>query len=538
MAAFTLQHLSFQYAGSTVPVLNDISMEIPSGKITLICGCSGSGKSTLLRRMKSILADHGRQSGKVLLDGIPLEQISEAEQAQRIAFVQQHPDDQIVTDRVFHELAFGLENLGMEQQKMRLRIAETASFFGLTDCFLQDVASLSGGQKQLLNLAAAVAMDPEILILDEPTSQLDPIAASQLLAMIQKLNVELGTTVVFCEQRLEEALPMADWLGVLEEGNLIAQGEPGKVVAQIQKKQISDSFPTSVRLFQAAGGKGSAPLTVREGRDWLKSCILKTMEREKKKHLIERKKPFIELKDCHFRYQKEGSEVLDGISLALYPGEIYALTGANGSGKSTTLRLLCGSCRPYLGNIRINGRIVKKVQPMLYGIAALPQDPRCLLVGETVEEDLREMQADPQEEQALIELLELKELLQHHPYDLSGGEQQRLALGKVLLTKPSLLLLDEPTKGMDAHLKKKFGALLNELKGQGIAVLLVSHDIEFCAAYADRCGLLFRGKIVSEGETHDFFADNRFYTTMAARMSRGILRDVVCGEEILQCIQR
>lgn len=538
MAAFTLQHLSFQYAGSTAQVLDDISMEIPSGKITLICGCSGSGKSTLLRRLKSVLAANGNQSGRILLDGIPLEQISEKEQAQRIAFVQQHPDDQIVTERVFHELAFGLENLGMDQQKMRLRIAETASFLGVTDWFQQDVANLSGGQKQLLNLAAAVAMEPEILILDEPTSQLDPIAATQFLTMLQKLNAELGLTVLLCEQRLEEALPLADWMGILEDGKLIAQGEPGKVVAQIQEEKIAASFPATVRLFRAVDGQGTAPLTVRTGREWLKKCSLQGMVSRKEKRSIHREKPLMELENCHFRYQREGEEVLDGISLALYPGEIYALTGANGSGKSTTLRLLCGINRPYLGKICLNGKVVKKILPQQHGVAALPQDPRCLLVGETVAEDLREMQADPQKEKDLIELLELGELLQRHPYDLSGGEQQRLALGKVLLTNPSVLLLDEPTKGMDGYLKEKLGSLLIDLKERGIAILLVSHDIEFCAVYADRCGLLFRGKIVSEGESHDFFENNRFYTTMAARMSRGILPGIVHGEEILQCIQR
>lgn len=540
MAAFELRHLNFQYPQSEFPTLRDISLTFPTGEIVLICGRSGSGKSTLLRRLKSCLADHGEQSGDVFLDGIPLNHISEEEQARRIAFVQQHPDDQIVTDQTFSELAFGLENLGMAPQKMRLRIAEVSNFFGIDEWFMQPVHSLSGGQKQLLNLASAVAMDPQVLILDEPTSQLDPVAASQFFSILKKLNEELGITILLSEQRLEEALPIAHRLVILEQGRVIAEGLPKEAILQAKETEIFDSFPTPTRLFCQTGDQGLPPLTIREGRHWLSSRKLRERNVEKQPEASAVKRaapPLIRLKECCFRYERDGAEVLDSLSISLYSGEIYGLMGANGSGKSTLLHVLAGSLRPYRGKIAFEGRQVKKLQPQLHRLAALPQDPRCLFVGETVEEDLQEMEAESQMVREIIRLLELEPLLRRHPYDLSGGEQQRVALGKVLLTKPKLLLLDEPTKGMDAHFKRQFGALLHRLKEQGMAILLVSHDVEFCAAYADRCGLLFLGEVASEGTARRFFLENRFYTTAAARMSRGILPNVMQSEEILECIQ-
>ena len=266
MASFALEHLTFAYPGQTRPALDDLTLTVPEGAVTVLCGESGSGKSTLLRQLKTCLTPHGTVSGTVCRGGTRLKDIPFAEQARRIGFVLQHPDDQIVTDKVFHELAFGLESLGCEEKTMRLCVAEMASYFGIADWFDRDVAALSGGQKQILNLASVVVMRPDVLILDEPTSQLDPIAASTFLHTLRKLNEELGLTILLSEQRLEEAVPLADHLIVLEQGRLLAAGAPQEAAAAVRGPAIFSAMPTAARIAAALGETERLPLTVRAGR--------------------------------------------------------------------------------------------------------------------------------------------------------------------------------------------------------------------------------------------------------------------------------
>ncbi len=525
MAAFKIRDLSFRYPNENSPALEHIDMDIPEGKVTLICGVSGSGKSTLLRRLKTCLADHGNAEGEVLFFGRPLSEVGEPEQARRIGFVFQHPDDQIVTDKVFHELAFGPESLGWDQRKMRLAVAEMASYFGLSELFMKNVSELSGGQKQLINLASVAVMRPDVLILDEPTSQLDPIAAADFLATLRKLNEDLGLTIILTEHRLEEALPMADMLAVLENGRLIAYDAPKKVAMQIKNSAVFDSMPAAVRIFAALGGEGDAPLTVGQGRAFIASRMRKSVDITQKAER-EYGDTAVEIKNCRFRYEKNAPDVLCGLELRLYRGEICALLGGNGSGKSTSIGLISGRLRPYRGKVKSDGA----------RIAALPQDPRELFVKDTVSDELLELGSDETEIARMIEFLELDSVSERHPFDISGGEQQRLALGKVLLTHPDVLLLDEPTKGMDGQFKRRFGELLSKLRDDGKAVLLVSHDVEFCARYADRCALLFRGEIAAEGAPGEFFSGNFFYTTAAAKLSRGMLGGAVLTEEVVECL--
>lgn len=527
MAAFSVRDLSFTYPQEGAPALKNISLDIPEGGITLICGASGSGKSTLLRRLKTCLADHGEQSGEVLFFGRCLDDIPNTEQARRIGFVFQHPDDQIVTDRVFHEMAFGPESLGWKQDEMRLAVAEMASFFGISELFMKNVSELSGGQKQLLNLASAAVMHPDVLILDEPTSQLDPIAASDFLSALRKLNDELGLTVILTEHRLEEALPMADMLAVMERGRLIAFDEPQKAVMQIKSSPIFESMPTAAKVFAALGGNGEAPLTVREGRAFVSSLAhgreaagpsLKPVSGD----------PSVTLRECWFRYEKNSDDILRGLSFELHRGEVFSLVGGNGSGKSTSVGVISGRLKPYRGKV------------ISYGarIAALPQDPRELLARSTVREELEEMNAAPEAAESVIELLELGDILDRHPFDISGGEQQRAALGKVLLTEPDVLLLDEPTKGFDGAMKKRMGGMISQLKAHGKSILIVSHDIEFAAEYSDRCALLFRGEIITQSAPREFFSGNYFYTTAAAKLSRGIIPGAVLCREVIECLRR
>ena len=436
--------------------------------------------------------------GDALLKGIPF-----AEQARRIGFVLQHPDDQIVTDKVFHELAFGLESLGCDEKTMRLCVAEMASYFGIADWFDRDVAALSGGQKQMLNLASVVVMQPDVLILDEPTSQLDPIAASTFLHTLRKLNEELGLTILLSEQRLEEAVPLADHLIVLEQGRLLAAGAPQEAAAAVRGHAIFSAMPTAARIAAALGETERLPLTVRDG--W-------------------------------FRYAQGSADVLRNFSLTLRPGELYALTGSNGSGKTTALGVLSGRLRLYRGSVYLDGKKQRALQPLRDGIAAVPQDPRTLFAADTVRADLASLGRDAALVDTVVRQMALAPLLDRHPFDLSGGEQQRAALAKVLLMQPRVLLLDEPTKGMDGAFKEEFGALLRALCAQGAAVCIVSHDVEFCAQYAERCGLLFRGEVVTENAARAFFSDHYFYTTAAARIAREAAPGAVLCGEVVQCL--
>lgn len=535
MAGFTIEDLTFAYPDAEKNALEHLSMEIRDGEILLVCGASGCGKSTLLRHLKTVLTPYGTRSGSILMDGKPLEQYDRRQQAQRIGYVLQHPDDQIVTDKVWHELAFGLENLGTDPKTMRLRVGEMASYFGIQNWFHRDVDTLSGGQKQLLNLAAVMAMSPDTLILDEPTSQLDPIAASEFLATLRKLNGEMGITLILSEHRLEEALPMADRVAVLEQGRLIALDTPQAVAVQMlaEHRPIFEAMPTPVRVFGALHTKQACPLTVRDGRRMLQQMKLRPQPPVQQPPYTPQNAPILELKECWFRYARDGEDVVRDVSLRLYQGELFGIVGGNGTGKSTMLSLLSGQNRPYRGKLYAFGKAVRSQELPSLGVAALCQDPRAVFVRDTVEADLQEMDASQEELARVVELMELRPLLQSHPFDLSGGEQQRAAIAKVLLRRPKVLLLDEPTKGMDAAFKERFGAMLKKMCAAGIAILLVSHDIEFCAQYADRCGLFFDGGLVTENTPRAFFSGNHFYTTAANRMARSWFPDAILTQEVI-----
>ena len=534
MEQFSIRSLTFIYPGQETPALREITLRVEPGEFVVLCGPSGCGKSTLLRQCKPILSPHGTKTGEVLFQGQPIEMLDQRVQSQRIGFVGQDPERQIVTDKVWHELAFGLESLGYGTPTIRRRVAEMASFFGIQTWFHKDVTELSGGQKQLLHLASVMALGPEVLILDEPTSQLDPIAAGEFFAILGRLNREMGTTIILSEHRLEEALPLATQVAVMEQGNVRYAGPPAKVGTAL-KQNGEDMFlamPTPMRVWGSVETESSCPVTVREGRGWLAE-----FSREKQLYDLPLEtsrtypsEPALEARELWFRYEQDLLDVVRGLSLTVRQGEIFALLGGNGTGKSTALKLFAGLHRPYRGDLTARGRVV-----------LLPQDPQTIFVKKTVREDMwelaREQYKDPAEREAIFSRVvaqcRLETLLERHPYDLSGGEQQRAALAKVLLTAPDILLLDEPTKGLDAVFQRELAAILRGLVEQGITVLLVSHDLDFCARYAHRCALFFDGSIVTEGTPRAFFSGNSFYTTSANRMARDLLPQAVTAEDVI-----
>lgn len=590
MALFEIRNLTFTYPDQEKPALTDLNFSLKQGEFLVVCGKSGCGKSTLLRHFKTAMAPYGERKGQILFEGRELDAVSVREQGARIGYVLQSPDNQLVTDKVWHELAFGLENLGYETGTIRLRVAEMASFFGIQTWFEKNVEELSGGQKQLLNLAAVMAMQPDLLVLDEPTSQLDPLAAGDFLATLRKINAELGTTILLIEHRLEEVLAYADRVLVMENGGILALDAPEKLPSLIRDNDMFQAMPVPMRIFEELSGEGDSPVTVREGREWLEewreekktsenSCknqaetvekmsddrdrelaekLSDTQESETVDTLVKGRKTslfglfskksakrsddqqpqtVLEARDVWFRYEKELPDVVRDLNLKVQKGELYCLLGGNGTGKSTTLRLLGRIKKSYRGKLFLNGKELGTYRESeLYGklLGILPQNPQSLFVKDTVEKDLREMSGDTERLRDVIEKTEIRHLLGSHPYDLSGGEQQRAALAKVLLLDPEIILLDEPTKGLDGFYKKKLAQILKGLTAEGKTILMVSHDIEFCAEYGDTCALFFHGSVVTSAPAREFFAGNSFYTTAANRMARKWYPDAVTAKDVIE----
>ena len=537
MEILKVENLSFAFPGAAQPVLHDVSFRMEAGDFLALIGATGSGKSTLMRLLKRELAPIGSMRGCVYYNGVAQQELSERVSACEIGYVMQRPEQQIVTDKVWHELAFGLENLGLPQSVIRRRVAEMASYFGISDWFERDVSELSGGQKQLLNLAAVMVMQPKILLLDEPTSQLDPIAAADFLNTVSKLNREMGVGVILIEHRLEAVLPVADRVLVLEDGTLQLDLPPAQACERLRSHPVLlDAMPGAVRLFHAVNGAGDCPITVREGRRFLREHFGSDVRSLPEATASRSDETVLEFRNVYFRYGREYPDVLKGLNLQVRKGEIFCFLGANGSGKSTLLKLCAGLCHPYSGSIRIFGKKIQQYRGQsLYRdcVALLPQDPQTVFLKSSVRDELREVHADPS---ALPYSLE--HLMERHPYDLSGGEQQLVALAKVLASRPQILLLDEPTKGVDSHAQTAVLEVLRRLKAEGITILLVTHDVEFAARCADRCALFFRGEIVSEDAPARFFDENSFYTTSANRICRGWYEGVATVEAAAELCRR
>ncbi len=530
MEILKVEDLSFTYPRCTVPALKHVSFTVNKGDFVAVCGATGSGKSTLLRLLKRELAPLGEQSGDVYFGSVPQQELSAETAAQAIGYVMQKPEQQLVTDKVWHELAFGLENQNVPPKVIARRVAEMAAYFGMEDWYEKPVSELSGGQKQLLNLAAVMVMQPDILILDEPTAQLDPIAAADFIATLQKLNRELSLTILITEHRLEEVIPVCDKLLVLDKGELLDFDSPRAVIPRLSHKpELLCAMPAAARLYHEANVSGECPLDVREGRRFIESRFGNTIRELPLMTPARSDTPALQFENVYFRYDRHLPDVLQGLNFTVYEKEIFCILGGNGSGKTTTLCAAADLLHIYSGSIRVFGKRLKDYKHQsLYRecLSLLPQDVQTVFLKNTVEEELAEAKTE-----AASLPFDIRPLYDKHPYDLSGGEQQLVALAKVLATKPRLLLLDEPTKGLDAHAKRGLITILKALKADGVTVVAVTHDVEFAALCADRCALFFRGNVVSEGNPTEFFSENNFYTTAANRMTRGYYKNAVTVED-------
>ena len=462
--AIEVRGLRFTYPGAGAPVLEGLDWHIPQGAFALLVGGTGSGKSTLLSLLKPEIAPAGERAGELRVVGEDVADMDVRASAERVGYVFQDPENQIVCETVWHEMAFGLENLGVSRDEMRRRVAETSYFFGLEDWLHRDTDTLSGGRKQLLSLAAVLALRPRVLLLDEPTSQLDPVAEKNFLHALFRVNRELGCTVVVATHQPRPMLEYATCAYRIEGGRVL---------------EVADLASLGGREGLLASGacrpaQGAAPgvAAIREG--W-------------------------------FRYDRAAGWVLRGLDVAFSAGAVHAIVGGNGCGKSTMLSVLAKTAKLQ------RGRMMRGAA----SAALLPQNPKALLVAETVRDELMEWastcgydEATAQEQAARLGLAGLEA---RHPYDLSGGQRQLLALTKLLLIGPELLLLDEPTKGLDLASRRIIAHALRGHAQAGGTVVMATHDLDFAEQVADDIAMMFDGEIACMEPPADFFADNVFY---------------------------
>lgn len=569
MEKLEIRDLIFAFPDADTNAINGVSLEITEGSFVLICGSTGCGKTTLLRHMKPELVPVGVRRGQVLYKGIEMYDDTQTKKIPPgdIGMVMQHPDSQIVMENVRQELVFGLENLGFDTPTIRSRMAEMAHYFDMESWMDQQTDELSGGQKQLLNLASVLVLQPKVLLLDEPTAQLDPIAAKQFMQTIRRLNQELGITVIMSEHRLNDALPIADRVLIMDEGTIIFDGDRTEAVIymwQETRERFKAYLPAPSMLFlslEKEAVKAIVPLNVKEGRSWfdawmrnhsedmLASLTGNSMPQDKLSlsqfNLSQEKvkgsqQPLLRMDEVTFRYSEEEPLVLNRLSLELKNNEWLALLGGNAAGKSTLLHMAAGLIQPLKGQIWIDGSKLKRItSKQLYRtIGLLPQNPMTYFVCDTVQEELvlAALRVEGTDANLLAQQmalkLSLKSLLNRHPHDLSGGEQQKLALGCVLLGQPRILLMDEPTKGLDPQSKLDLVNMLKALHQEGLTLLMVTHDVEFAAATATRCSLLFDGEVASSGSPKEFFSQNYFYTTSINRMVRHHLPEALIEEDV------
>lgn len=530
MEIFSIKDLNFTYPNMQEKALNDVSFAVKRGEFCVICGQSGCGKTTLLKLLKPQSAPHGEMNGDIFFFSNNIKLCSEEDTAFKIGYVSQNPENQIVTDTVLHELAFTLENMGMPSDEINIRISETATYFGLSKIIEQKTNSLSGGQMQLLNLASVAVAEPDVLILDEPASQLDPVSAENFFTILNKLNKDLGITVIITEHRLEKLFPIADKIIVMDHGKIICDSKPRETsvnLCQISKNHpMMLAMPVPVRLFNATSSKNKCPITVKEGRELFAECCDYNSTLENKALANNSNNEVLSVKNVYFRYEKKSEDVLLGFDLSVNKGEIFSVVGANGSGKSTLLSIIGSRLKPYRGKVKVNGKI-----------ATMPQNPYLLFVKDSLLEDFKTVSNNIDKINELCGKFNLAHLLNHHPFDLSGGEIQRAGFVKLLLLDPEILLLDEPTKGCDSFSKIELANILKSLSNKGLTILLVTHDLDFSAEVSTACAMLFNGTLSPRLEPHKFFCGKRFYTTSANKISRGIKDGIITTDELILSVR-
>ncbi len=584
MAVLHVRNLNFTYASEKKPTLIDINFEVQRGEFLLLCGPSGCGKTTLLHHLKPHLEPRGAKTGEVVFNAIDTSHLPERDAAAKIGLIMQKPENQIVTDTVRHELAFGLESLGFHPALIARRVAETVSYFGIEEVYNKKTSELSGGEKQLVSIAAIMALQPELLLLDEPASQLDPIAARNLYDILLRLNSELGITIILSEHRIDDVFSLAHRVAVMSDGKLVCVNTPqytATYMAASGEDRIREMLPIPSKIYvdistllpdaknlnlisrDDLGALINIPVTVREVKPWFETLAqehlhipnssgadttrqnINKTEDYKDSESENKDKLAVVADSLCFRFSKNSEDVINNLSVTIKKGEILSIVGGNGAGKTTLLRLISGIIKPYSGKIKFVENGLKT--------AYLPQNPQSMFAFDTVLDDLLQtegaLSAGKQflfstgilnevdrkispNLQNIINRLGIEMILNKHPFDLSFGELQRAALGMLLIKMPDILLLDEPTKGIDTLTKRRMAELLKSLCNDGLSVVAVTHDIEFAAEYSQSCAMLFDGRILNIETPENFFSGNMCYTTVAHRIAGRLFQKTVTCEEV------
>lgn len=536
MELLAMENVSFGFPDENIKVLQNIDLHVMEGEFIVLCGASGCGKTTLLRLLKKELSPVGKRTGEIRYGGKLVEEWDDRTLIEELGLVSQDPDNQIVMDEVMQEIVFGMENLSYSNFEMRKRVAEMVHFFGMENLLQAKPSELSGGQKQMLNLLSVLLLKPRVLLLDEPTSQLDPIAAKELIMMLERLNKEMGITVILVEHRLEELFAVADRIVMLDAGKIIYEGKSRELIQLLymaKDARFTPYIPSVSRIymeFDQAPVTSQIPLNVKETREWLSTQSGQITGEHVRESSTEKRQvnPMLTVNDVYFRYGKKGKFILERFSLEIEQGEFFALVGGNGSGKTTVLKACIGSLRPQRGNIKFEGKEIGKLKGLGLArkIAYLPQNPRTYFVQDTIGKEMEdsvrrhEIQDGERHITHMLDNFGIAHLRERHPYDCSGGEIQKAALACMLLGNPEMLFIDEPTKGLDPISKQRFAEIIADLHQRGLTIMMVTHDIEFAAQNAERCAMMFDGEITVDGTPEQLFKGNYFYTTALNRATR------------------
>lgn len=548
MACIKIKDLTYAYPKSKTPSLKNIDLEIEEGQFVLILGGSGSGKSTLLRAIAGLIPGFygGTLKGSVQIDNMEINQLSRREIVQKIGILFQDPENQIVMTDVEHELTFGLENIGIPLNIMKRRVMEISESLDLFPILNRGIEELSGGQKQKVALGSILAMQPEVLLLDEPTSQLDPVSGEDTIALAKRLNEDNGLTVVLVEQRLERCFHIADRVIIIENGSIIFDCTDKNQMAKWAVQKNLSYIPPVSQLFVESGYE-KIPFTVKDGRNLLKSIYDDSDEKDpfvKPKLGNEINREVLVSIEKAAYHLKNGEPILENISMEVRSEDFTVIMGENGAGKSTLLKLINGLYKPTTGQINVMNQDTRKVtvEDLACDVGYLSQNPNDYLFSQTVKEEIlftlkNRGLKDDGEVNRLLEKLEIADYANGNPRDLSTGERQRVALASILALGPKLLLLDEPTRGLDYQLKNRLGILLQELQKEGTGIVVVTHDVEFAAEYAKTVILLSRGKVIDSGEKHKMFTQSTFYSSQISKLFCGIDESIVTLKEANKALQ-
>jgi len=623
-----IKDLTFFYSDAQEPALRNVDLTVGDGEFILVAGPSGGGKSSLARCLNGLIPHFygGRLKGRVMVEELETTRHAPKELATRVGMVFQDPENQLVTTDVEREIAFGLENLALPRREIAKRIEEALDTVGIAALRHRPLHELSGGEKQKVAIASVLAIKPRVLVLDEPTSELDPQGAEEVLSILQRLNDELGLTVILVEHRLERVIHLVDRLVVLNAGVIIADGRPQEVLAahyaEIERAGVG--VPPLIVLIQKLKERGvpieRIPLTVKEGRAVLERVFKERVVRrphphpdpppsrgrEEKYLTLEEKyltsegrtlegndfevpsplagggegegkkeqanflparlknhdplpgrhsgcseegaEPAIEIENLWHAYQRD-QPVLKGISLRIFRGEFIAVMGRNAAGKTTLVKHLNGLLKPLQGKVRVFGRDTRgaTVAEMARHVGYVFQNPNDHLFADTVAEEIAftlkiighgDIPRRVEETLARFNLTRYKE---QYPHFLSGGEKQRLALASVLVARPPVLVLDEPTRGMDHRLKNELMRFLDDYRKGGNIVILVTHDVETAAAHAERVILLSEGKVVVDGNKREVLSHALLFSPQINRVLQGfagygVPQDILTAGEALELI--